>query len=518
MFFTFGLAAWDEGFTTFTRAAILYGRQYLTIIDYDIEEEEEESSPRTKIRIYEMVKLSFLFCHGTVRLIIYAILYCTCQIASLAFKLPKWILSRICFSMAQLPRLTVNTLKWIWYGMYKIIWEACEIIWEAISLSKRILIKFWSLIYELPKLIIDSFKWISFGFLFLPAVMSMWIWHAMCSILWAAFNLPQLALNRIRREYDVLQTWLNQPESATNQDIPDDQIRPPALDMAEVKSSFLDACKTNNKATMRKLLKEHGEHIDVNMIQYKTGDTALHLAVREGHLAIVESLLSVKEKLVDVNIVNSNGETPLLIASATGHVGIVKRLLRVRGIKLKDGCGERAVMKAIGNYYFEVAQVIMDVIENKGIDTKMLKPKNLLTSCLNRYVRLANELSSGGGRSRSEHDVQRLSQRLETYRKSILSIVSLREPETMTVPDRKSLKESRNEMRECLECTICYENFEDMKVFACTRDHWICVQCLPHNDRCPSCREDFNVHPPTRRVTCEKFLAIVRDHLSLCDE
>ena len=198
---------------------------------------------------------------------------------------------------------------------------------------------------------------------------------------------------------------------------------------------------------------------------------------------------------------------------------VLSSLLKMRGIKLKDECGERAVIKAIKNDYFEVAQVIMEVIENKGIDTKILKPKNLLSSCLNRYVRLTNELSTGGGRSRSEYDVQRLSHRLDTYRRSILSMVSPREPEQEAVPDRKkSVTESCSEMRECLECTICYEEFEDMKVFACTRDHWICLRCLPHNDRCPSCREDFKLHPPTRRVTSEKILSMLKDHLTLYDD
>ena len=62
------------------------------------------------------------------------------------------------------------------------------------------------------------------------------------------------------------------------------------------------------------------------------GDTALHLACRGGHVAIVESLLSLsgkttKKRIVDVNIENAAGETPVSIAARAGHAGIVRRIL-----------------------------------------------------------------------------------------------------------------------------------------------------------------------------------------------
>ena len=326
-----------------------------------------------------------------------------------------------------------------------------------------------------------------------------------------------------------LQEWLNSPgnQNRWNNPIrpeeqiipegPDNQIRQPAPDMAQVKSSFLEACRNGNKGTMRKLLREHSELIKLNMLLTPNGDTALHLACREGHLTIVESLLDLRERAVDVNIENSNGDSPLFVAAAAGHVGIVKRLLRMKGLKLKEGCGEKTVVQAVRNGHFESAQLIMSAIEKRRIAISIVDPENILPSSLNRYVRLTSELRSRS--AKTEYDVQKINLQLETYRKSILSIVNPSEPKTATVPDvKKSLKESIDELGECLECTICCENFDEMKVFACTKDHWICSRCLPRNDRCPSCREDFNAHPPTRRVTCEKFLAMVKDHLSLCDE
>ena len=161
-------------------------------------------------------------------------------------------------------------------------------------------------------------------------------------------------------------------------------------------------------------------------------------------------------------------------------------------------------------------QYLTLMFESDEEDFDIIDPKNALPSSLNQYVRLTNDLSSRS--AKTEYDVQKINLQLETCRKSILSIVNPSEPETPTVHGlKKSLKESIEELKECLECTICCENFEDMKVFACTKDHWICARCLPHTEMCPSCREDFNVQPPTRRVTCEKVLAMVKEHLSLCD-
>ena len=268
---------------------------------------------------------------------------------------------------------------------------------------------------------------------------------------------------------------------------------------------------------MRKLLRENGKLINLNMLRSTDGDTALHLACGEGHLTIVESLLDLKERSIDVNTENSSGDTPLFVAAATGHFSIVKRLLRVKGLKLKEGCGEKSVIQAIRNDHFESAQLILSAMEKRCISTSIVDKENVLSSSLHRYARLANDLSSKT--AKTKYDVQKINLQLETCRKTILSVVNPSEPKTVTVPDlKKSLKDSIEELRECLECTICCENFEDMKVFACFKDHWICSRCLPHNDRCPSCREDFNAHPPTRRVTCEKFLSMVKDHLSLCDE
>ena len=271
----------------------------------------------------------------------------------------------------------------------------------------------------------------------------------------------------------------------------------------KIKNAFLDACKDGDKSTMRRLLAKYESQVDVNVMQTKEGNTALHLACRGGHLVIVESLLDLREKVCNINIENNLCETPVIVAAEMGHVSIVKRLLRNKSLRLNYEYGKKAVIAAIKNDHYEVAQLIMLELEKRSIDTDIPNAKSLL-SYLNKYTSWANKAKC----TTTEYEVQKISMHLSNYRKSIQEIVSPPKQSESEPEGGKPMGEIVEELKECLECTICCETFEDMKVYACTRDHWICARCLPHNDRCPSCREDFNTHPPRRRVTYEKFLIL----------
>ena len=269
---------------------------------------------------------------------------------------------------------------------------------------------------------------------------------------------------------------------------------------------FLEACENGDKVAMRSLLTEHGDFLNVNLVRNKDGDTGLHLACRGGHATIAESLLDVKKKVVNVNIENSSGETPLMIAASVGHTIIMRRLLKAKGLKLKQEYGERSILKAVENEHYETAKQILVAIINKEGVTADGRLRNMLD-----YLDRCTDLSKKAEAAKSQVEKQRHTLSLDIYKKSIVDIIKPKEfsPVSQSSSNQKTVKEYIEDLREFLECSICFDQFEDLKIFACINDHWICMRCLPQNESCPFCRVDFDQHPPARRITSEKFLQIL---------
>ena len=271
---------------------------------------------------------------------------------------------------------------------------------------------------------------------------------------------------------------------------------------------FLEACDTGDKVAMRSLLTEYGDSLNVNLVRKRNGDTGLHLACRGGHATIAESLLDVRKKVVNVNIENSRGETPLMIASSVGHTAIVKRLVKAKGLKLKDEYGEKSMLKAVENEHYETAKLVLTAIVSKegvSVDARLRNVLDKLDRCL--------DLSKKVKTTKSQVERHQHSLSLDIYKRSIIEVIGPTESSCQAPKPskKKSLKESLAELKEFLECSICFEEFENLKIFACINDHWICMKCLPQNESCPFCRVDFDKHPPSRRITSEKFLQILVD-------
>ena len=62
------------------------------------------------------------------------------------------------------------------------------------------------------------------------------------------------------------------------------------------------------------------------------GNTALHVACENGHLAIVKLLLGCSEFIRDINAQNANGDTALHLAAHQGNIDIVQQILLVETI------------------------------------------------------------------------------------------------------------------------------------------------------------------------------------------
>ena len=269
---------------------------------------------------------------------------------------------------------------------------------------------------------------------------------------------------------------------------------------ADPRLAFLASCESGDRVTMRALLSEHEGILNVNLVRTRNGDTGLHLACRAGHMGIAESLLDVKEKVVNVNIENVSGETPLMIAAEAGHVAIVRRLLKAKGLRLKDYLGEKSVKKAVENDHYDAARLIVSAMASKEI---------AIDANVALYLNRCSSLLRDAKTVKSSNELQRLNLSLEVYKKNICEILIPIEPLEIESTGQKSLMASIEDLKEFLDCSICFDEFEDLKIFACINDHWICSKCLPLNDSCPFCRTSFYDHAATRRYTSEKFLSLV---------
>ena len=93
-------------------------------------------------------------------------------------------------------------------------------------------------------------------------------------------------------------------------------------------------CCSNGLLESATLLLSHS-NIDVNATHEKTGGMALHFASQQGHLPLVELLLT--DPKVDVNRVDGLMTTPFRAACANGHVLTVKAMLADHRVDVNKG-------------------------------------------------------------------------------------------------------------------------------------------------------------------------------------
>lgn len=123
---------------------------------------------------------------------------------------------------------------------------------------------------------------------------------------------------------------------------------------------LIDAAEAGNEREVTRLLNAGA---DVNA-QNDEGDSALHTAVWEGHVSIVQLLL--KQGAL-INAQNENGETPLHWAAEKGLFDIVSLLLEQRAsVNAKDKDGQTPLHYAAEKGRTRVAALLL----KKGADAR----------------------------------------------------------------------------------------------------------------------------------------------------
>ena len=260
---------------------------------------------------------------------------------------------------------------------------------------------------------------------------------------------------------------------------------------ADPQLAFIDACKNGNKAAMKDILDRFGSQINVNGRIGQSGDTALHIACRLGHLSIVQSLLDCQDKNVKLNIQNNRGDTPLTVSVGTGHKVMIKKILKSKNMKLTGEQVERAVLVATNEENYECAKIILAQYK--------IQEGTVFNSMLETYINRVQE----GIRKKDIKSV-------DVYKRAIVAWFIARNSAN-TAAQKMNTKKTKEEIwlnfKEHFECTICFEEFYGGQIYSCESDHWICVTC---KDKwimnCPTCRVDFSENGPVRRHKAEKVL------------
>ena len=119
--------------------------------------------------------------------------------------------------------------------------------------------------------------------------------------------------------------------------------------------TLYEAAKEGDLKLVQKLLRRGVNPDDTTGSKY--GSTALILASKKGHAAIVRALLDAG---ADVNHVNSKGNTALMRASRNGHVTIVEMLLAARAnVNTVNNNGQTALMPASAKGHADVVAALL---------------------------------------------------------------------------------------------------------------------------------------------------------------
>lgn len=159
--------------------------------------------------------------------------------------------------------------------------------------------------------------------------------------------------------------------------------------------ALFDAVNSNNLEIVNLILNHNCQPFFINK---KTRDgTALHAAIKNGNLQIVQRLLSIKG--IDLNLYDSQHSTPLIAAALTKNLDIFNAILDFYGDNIKSQKSQldnviTALFDLISSYYNGPKESILPILK------RILEFKNINPNChgkkysLLSYFCTINEIDS----------------------------------------------------------------------------------------------------------------------------
>ena len=133
--------------------------------------------------------------------------------------------------------------------------------------------------------------------------------------------------------------------------------------------SSLTAAARGGHEDAAELLVRAGANVESKDSSGVIQDSALHAAVQNGYIAVVELLL--RRRLTDINSKDQKGQSPLMKAAACGHTQIVSMLLnKGASIRAVDSNGSTALMIATDAGH----EGPVDLLIQRGADPSVLDP------------------------------------------------------------------------------------------------------------------------------------------------
>lgn len=133
-------------------------------------------------------------------------------------------------------------------------------------------------------------------------------------------------------------------------------LQPAAAQLYSEGYEFLKAVRDKDGDAATEMLNKPGTQV-INTRDITTGDTGLHLMVREGNALWVRFLL---QRGANPNIRNNAGSTPLQLATTLNQVEVVEALIKNGAqVNVADQTGETPLMAAVHQRNVEIVRRLL---------------------------------------------------------------------------------------------------------------------------------------------------------------
>ena len=252
-----------------------------------------------------------------------------------------------------------------------------------------------------------------------------------------------------------------------------------------VSERLFQCCVSGTKEQLKEINRKYQHVIDINEVN-EDGNTPCHLAVNRGQTANLQILIANYDN-IDMSIRNNQGQNVIDLA-------VISKNLQVFNLVIQNVTG---VKPNLSSLYWAVK---MD--QGKMVQTLLTKwsaglDRSLILE-IQDYCCLIDELYTKSV-MKKRLNKKTTKDKLEVLKISLINRLKIECPSIAI--------DIQDELRKRFQCTACQEVMRaPLKIYSCSKDHYLCSNCLQNIKSCPKCKENFKAYNPTRRRGAEQHL------------